>query len=267
MALIKCPECGGNVSDKAPACIHCGFPLSEMNHERADTALTQKPIACDIVFKGFQNITAKFDYSTTIKNYLSQQLMIPQADAQKIISSPPQNILTGIEEKKAAWLKEYLSQYQCIVEVIKTTSELNSQNNNRISNDLFNSDGTVNILLSKSGRSKLGVINLIREETGLGLREAKEIVDYPPKVIMKNIPIEKAKKLVGQFASLGAEVSLLGENGSRNYDTKEVPLSCPRCGSTSVTTGARGYSIVTGFLGSNKTTNRCGKCGHSWQPR
>lgn len=29
--LIKCPECGGNVSDKAPACIHCGFPLSNIH--------------------------------------------------------------------------------------------------------------------------------------------------------------------------------------------------------------------------------------------
>lgn len=29
MALIKCPECGNNVSDKASVCIHCGFPLSE----------------------------------------------------------------------------------------------------------------------------------------------------------------------------------------------------------------------------------------------
>lgn len=31
MALIKCPECGGQVSDKAPACIHCGYPLSTIN--------------------------------------------------------------------------------------------------------------------------------------------------------------------------------------------------------------------------------------------
>lgn len=29
MALIKCPECGKDVSDKAPSCIHCGFPLQE----------------------------------------------------------------------------------------------------------------------------------------------------------------------------------------------------------------------------------------------
>lgn len=29
MALIKCPECGSQVSDKAPACIHCGYPLKK----------------------------------------------------------------------------------------------------------------------------------------------------------------------------------------------------------------------------------------------
>ena len=29
MALIKCPECGKKVSDKANACIHCGYPLDE----------------------------------------------------------------------------------------------------------------------------------------------------------------------------------------------------------------------------------------------
>ena len=28
MALISCPECGKEVSDRAPACIHCGYPLS-----------------------------------------------------------------------------------------------------------------------------------------------------------------------------------------------------------------------------------------------
>ena len=33
MALIKCPECGKEISDKAPACIHCGFPLIELKKE------------------------------------------------------------------------------------------------------------------------------------------------------------------------------------------------------------------------------------------
>lgn len=41
---------------------------------------------------------------------------------------------------------------------------------------------------------------------------------------------------------------------------------CPKCGSNQITTGQRGFSIWTGFLGSNKTVNRCAKCGYSWQP-
>lgn len=43
-------------------------------------------------------------------------------------------------------------------------------------------------------------------------------------------------------------------------------LRCPKCGSVSITTGQKGYSLLTGFLGSNKTVNRCGNCGYKWTP-
>lgn len=50
-------------------------------------------------------------------------------------------------------------------------------------------------------------------------------------------------------------------------DTPSTPtLRCPKCGSTNVTTGSRGYSLLTGFIGSGKTVNRCGSCGHKWKP-
>lgn len=44
-------------------------------------------------------------------------------------------------------------------------------------------------------------------------------------------------------------------------------VRCPKCGSTQITTGQRGYSLFSGFLGSNKTVNRCAKCGYKWEPR
>lgn len=47
---------------------------------------------------------------------------------------------------------------------------------------------------------------------------------------------------------------------------EEPKLKCPKCGSTNITTGARGFSFWTGFLGSGKTVNRCGNCGHTWKP-
>lgn len=44
-------------------------------------------------------------------------------------------------------------------------------------------------------------------------------------------------------------------------------VRCPKCKSTQIVTGQRGYSVVWGFLGSNKTMNRCAKCGHKWEPK
>ena len=45
------------------------------------------------------------------------------------------------------------------------------------------------------------------------------------------------------------------------------PVRCPKCHSTQITTGQRGYSLAWGFIGANKTTNRCANCGYSWQPK
>lgn len=52
-----------------------------------------------------------------------------------------------------------------------------------------------------------------------------------------------------------------------SFKVDDSPLMCPRCKSTSVTTGKRGYSLLSGFVGSSKVVNRCGKCGYSWEPR
>ncbi len=44
IALIKCPECGQNVSDSATACIHCGYPLQKAKSELIVYGLTQELI-------------------------------------------------------------------------------------------------------------------------------------------------------------------------------------------------------------------------------
>lgn len=52
----------------------------------------------------------------------------------------------------------------------------------------------------------------------------------------------------------------------RGAETSSNLPRCPKCGSTSITTGQRGYSFWTGFLGSGTTVNRCANCGHKWKP-
>ena len=44
MPLIKCPECGNKVSDKAHACPHCGFPIEDMAAEQVNEQTIGEPI-------------------------------------------------------------------------------------------------------------------------------------------------------------------------------------------------------------------------------
>ena len=57
-----------------------------------------------------------------------------------------------------------------------------------------------------------------------------------------------------------------GKGANVNTQQNDI-IKCPKCGSTAVSTGARGFSIVTGFLGSGQTVNRCGNCGYKWKPK
>lgn len=120
------------------------------------------------------------------------------------------------------------------------------------------------------------------------LREAlNKIDDYP------NMTPDEQKKLKGwifgqcQTISIYAAEQLLNiilethavpkefdgsykrvGNGRINsiQPTNKNTLKCPKCGSTSVTTTTRGYSIMLGFIGSGKVVNICGNCGHKWKP-
>lgn len=52
---------------------------------------------------------------------------------------------------------------------------------------------------------------------------------------------------------------------NQQLQTSNIP-TCPKCGSTAITAGQRGYTLMSGLLGSNKTVNRCANCGHTWKP-
>ncbi len=51
----------------------------------------------------------------------------------------------------------------------------------------------------------------------------------------------------------------------QTVDTNQV--KCPKCGSTNITTDLRGWNVMTGFMGSGQTVNRCANCGYKWKPK
>ena len=64
------------------------------------------------------------------------------------------------------------------------------------------------VILKAAGGSKLAVVKLVKELTGLGLKEAKEIVDGAPSPIKEGIPKDEAEALKTQLEEAGTEVEL-----------------------------------------------------------
>jgi len=64
------------------------------------------------------------------------------------------------------------------------------------------------IMLKSAGASKLAVVKLVKEITGLGLKDAKDMVDGAPKAIKEGVPKDEAESAKKQLEEAGAEVEL-----------------------------------------------------------
>lgn len=66
----------------------------------------------------------------------------------------------------------------------------------------------VDVILKSAGAAKLNVIKLVREITGLGLKEAKDLVDGAPKAVKEKVDPEEAKAIAAKLTEAGAEVEV-----------------------------------------------------------
>ena len=65
-----------------------------------------------------------------------------------------------------------------------------------------------NVVLKEAGANKIQVIKVVRDATGLGLKEAKDLVDGAPKTIKENVSKDDAEALKAKFTEVGATVEL-----------------------------------------------------------
>lgn len=64
------------------------------------------------------------------------------------------------------------------------------------------------LMLKSAGSSKIKVIKVVREITGLGLKEAKALVDEAPKAVKENMPKEEAEAAAAKLEEVGAEIEI-----------------------------------------------------------
>lgn len=197
MALINCPECGKEVSDKATACIHCGFPL-DMN--KLDSHEESVNNVCPYCGKRNYTVSESGAKYGNCCDECAKHIML--------------DILVKVTCFKCP---------RCIFgkggALLETPREINA---------VCKKCGTKETVFTRNPET--GII----DNLSLPQRESKPA---PPKSVS-------------------------------NPERSSAPLvRCPKCGSTQITTGNRGYSMVWGFVGSGKTVNRCAKCGHKWEPK
>ena len=77
-----------------------------------------------------------------------------------------------------------------------------------VAGDAAEEKSSFNVVLKEAGDQKIKVIKVVRDATGLGLKEAKELVDGAPKTIKEGVAKEEAEELKAKFVEVGATVEL-----------------------------------------------------------
>lgn len=103
-------------------------------------------------------------------------------------------------------------------------------------------------------------------DTGLKFDEANIIRKISSDNELLNAMIELKKNDIIEYnLKLSQFKNQVDQNNQIQQRDNNV-VKCPKCGSTNVTAGQKGYSLLTGFIGSGSTVNRCAKCGYKWKP-
>ena len=253
MALIICPECKREVSSYANACPSCGFPLIKLRDSNT---------SYDVILVSYNS-----PLSTTA--IVKEIRHLSLAEAKKITDNVPSIIVSGVTKSKAEEIKK---KFDAIDAVVKIRNRFGNAEENVIQSKSDLNQYSV-ILLSTNSRS-YNVSKAFDESVSMTYKEKSEIIAHAPSVIKSNLTEEEAQKIYDIFTKHGISTSIVNnqEDIKQYWIYREEPepideiLRCPRCKSTAITTGSRGYSLLWGFLGSNKTVNRCGKCGYTWKP-
>lgn len=162
------------------------------------------------------------------------------------------------------------------------------------SDQIQNSVGLYQIILQPVRQTSwANAITYISRLTGAYMDGATHLVQTAPCSIVQGVPYATSLRIQQMFQAINVQVDILADHESvkpnafianlqlptdeenqrihaglleNQKSSSRSTVTCPRCGSTQITTGQRGWKLTTGFLGSSKTVNRCANCGYKWEP-
>lgn len=253
MALIKCPECGSEISDKAPACIHCGFPLNQ-NETSAN---------CDIVALFESVLTGR--KANDIYNDVMQKIAVIKSSHSKTEANDiiAKCIIDGLSKipNQLSWMN--VKQY---CEIIDFPS-LSVGAMDYFSNQLYSI-----VSLKKTYDDGSGGYTYITQ------------FFYAEYMVMQYGSESNKDKLMdvlihpfwGKQTGYDYVVSMFNQHGNGNtmqqiaaVQSSTQSIKCPVCGSTKInkiSTANRLTSVFAFGLASSKIGKQyeCKSCKHKW---
>ena len=249
MALIKCPECGKEISDKAPACIHCGFPLSLLHGEETSSIKIEDPskknklsvisdkgtpalYSLEIIDSNGSNVKI----ITILKKYFGYSL----DDAKQAVSVLPIFVESSFDMKSIRCVAQELLDAGVDYTIYKENKEIS-----------FNLDITDKVVKNVPENSITETKAVIKQCPQCGQITNQPDAFYCPKC---NVRYERIKNNYQEY----------------HYDEQEKNTpKCPTCGSTNIQkiSGTKRW-ITTGLFGLASSnfgkTMECKNCGYKW---
>lgn len=120
-------------------------------------------------------------------------------EAKELVDNTPCVILREISSQQAFAIREQFAELEAKVAIAISA----------VSNNRTNNAQPYAVRLISCGINKLSVVKVVKEITGLGLKEAKELADYAPSTIITEVTKSAALYLKSQLESIGAKASIL----------------------------------------------------------
>ena len=300
MALINCPECGKEISDKAKNCIHCGYPMELLTQEnnlvnienpvKPNISISKLLSDLSVVIKSFIEENDRIKKKRDAKDYSEQYI-----DYERAVCSDKNFICLQrcLKENKTPeihkeaisfWLKRlFASELYTNFSEVKTTLE-------NIDFSILDVDTLtyISTRLREKVQGIEGVFNTahilyaypiyqvlfygssdINNKLLLYLNQRQPALGNENKfdgmlAVLPKINITPSQKVLSLYRNFSTFTSNTTANLAPNKAQSIV--CCPKCGSTSIATINRGFSLVWGVLGSGSARNVCQACGYKFIP-
>lgn len=259
--LVSCPECGReNVSNKATACPGCGFNVAQYfeTHkleEQPNKAEKLNPTA----EKDFEEEPVQSSKPDTLKDY-SQIIENLQRQGDES-SSAQQNGRAEDDEVPMPAKPHIHVGLSVAVLIFSALSAVFLVKNEGSGLSIF--VGIVLLVLALI--LIIGLINDYRRELNYYKLANSNWQQYKLKKAADDLTTKKLQEEQEAAKREKAMKAATIYSIYRANKLKGIPC-CPKCGSTSITTVNRGYSVITGFIGSGKPMNVCQMCGYKFEP-